>query len=112
MRESKANQTEEGIYNIQLSNILKRTSFLRLSEFNSFLGVNVSVINGKIITKPYTKPTDNHQYLLHSSSHRIHTKRAIPFSLAARLRLQPTFPPTRNHTRKEHHMKRKKVLPP
>ena len=34
----------------------------------------------------YTKPTDKHQYLLHSSCHPIHSKRAIPFSLALRLR--------------------------
>ena len=40
-------------------------------------------------TKPqplYTKTTDKHQYLLHSSCHPQHTKRAIPFSLALRLR--------------------------
>ena len=34
----------------------------------------------------YTKPTDKHQHLLHSSCHPLHTKRAIPFSLALRLR--------------------------
>ena len=32
------------------------------------------------------KPTDKHQYLLHSSSHPYHTKKAIPYSLALRLR--------------------------
>ena len=51
-----------------------------------FLDVNVSLRNGKIVTDLYTKPTDKHQYLLHSSCHPIHTKRAIPFSLALRLR--------------------------
>ena len=51
-----------------------------------FLDVNVSLCNGKIVTDLYTKPTDKHQYLLHSSCHPIHTKRAIPFSLALRLR--------------------------
>ena len=50
-----------------------------------FLDVNVSLRNGKIVTDLYTKPTDKHQYLLHSSCHPIHTKRAIPFSLALRL---------------------------
>ena len=50
-----------------------------------FLDVNVSLHNGKIVTHLYTKPTDKHQYLLHSSCHPIHTKRAIPFSLALRL---------------------------
>ena len=51
-----------------------------------FLDVNVSLNNGKITTDLYTKPTDKHQYLLHSSCHPKHTKRAIPFSLALRLR--------------------------
>ena len=51
-----------------------------------FLDVNVSLHNGKIVTDLYTKPTDKHQYLLHLSCHLIHTKRAIPFSLALRLR--------------------------
>ena len=50
------------------------------------LDVNVSLHNGKIVTDLYTKPTDKHQYLLHSSCHPIQTKRAIPFSLALRLR--------------------------
>ena len=41
----------------------------------------------KIVTGLYTKPTDKHQYLLHSQScHPLHTERAIPFSLAPRLR--------------------------
>ena len=34
----------------------------------------------------YTKPTDKHQHLLYSSCHPLHTKKAIPFSLALRLR--------------------------
>ena len=53
----------------------------------TFLDVNVSIHNGKIVTDLYTKPTNEHQYLLHSSCHPIHTKCAIPnFSLALRLR--------------------------
>ena len=51
-----------------------------------FLDVNVSVNNGNITTNLYTKTTDKHQYLLHSSCQPQHTKRAIPFSLALRLR--------------------------
>ena len=42
--------------------------------------------NGNITTDLYTKTTDKHQYLLHSSCHPQHTKRAISFSLALRLR--------------------------
>ena len=51
-----------------------------------FLDVMVSVKDGSIETDLYTKPTDKHQYLLVSSCHPQHTKRAIPFSLALRLR--------------------------
>ena len=34
----------------------------------------------------YTKPTAEHQYLLPSSCHLLHTKRAFPFGLALRIR--------------------------
>ena len=51
-----------------------------------FLDVMVLVKDGSIETDLYTKPTDKHQYLLVSSCHPQHTKRAIPFSLALRLR--------------------------
>ena len=40
----------------------------------------------KIETDLFCKPTDKHQYLLHSSSHPYHTKKSIPYSLALRLR--------------------------
>ena len=46
----------------------------------------VSVKDASIETDLYTKPTDKHEYLLVSSCHPQHTKRAIPFSLALRLR--------------------------
>ena len=52
-----------------------------------FLDVDVSLTNdGNICTDLYTKPTDKHQHLLFSSCHPLHTKKAIPFSLALRLR--------------------------
>ena len=52
-----------------------------------FLDVNVSLTNdGNICTDLYTKPTVKHQHLLYSSCHPLHTKKAIPFSLALRLR--------------------------
>ena len=51
-----------------------------------FLDVMVSVKDGSIETDLYTKRTDKHQYLLVSSCHPQHTKRAIPLSLALRLR--------------------------
>ena len=37
-------------------------------------------------TDLYSKPTDKHQYLPHSSSHPHHTKKSVPHSLALRLR--------------------------
>ena len=40
-----------------------------------------------IETDLFTKPTDKHQHLLSSSCHPQHTKKAIQFSLARRLRL-------------------------
>ena len=46
----------------------------------------VSLHNGTIETDLYTKPTDKHQHLHSSSCHPQHTKKAIPFSLALRLR--------------------------
>ena len=42
--------------------------------------------NGKIKTDLYTKPTDTHHYLNWTSCHPCHTKGAIPYSLALRLR--------------------------
>ena len=42
--------------------------------------------DGSIATDLYTKPTDKHQYLLYSSRHLLHTKKAIPFSLSLRMR--------------------------
>ena len=51
-----------------------------------FLDVKILLVNGKIETDLYCKPTDKHLYLLHSSSHPYHTKKSIPYSLALRLR--------------------------
>ena len=71
-----------------LNNIHPTIKFTSNYSFTSipFLDVNVSVNSGNITTDLYTKATDKHQYLLHSSCHPQHTKRAIPFSLALRLR--------------------------
>ena len=51
-----------------------------------FLDVNIQLANRRIETDLFCKPTDKHQYLLHSSSHPFHTKRSIPYSLALGLR--------------------------
>ena len=44
------------------------------------------LLNGRLETDLYVKPTDKHQYLLKSSCHPSHTKQCIPFSMALRLR--------------------------
>ena len=44
------------------------------------------LLNGRLETDLYVKPTDKHQYLIKSSCHPSHTKQSIPFSMALRLR--------------------------
>ena len=56
------------------------------STFIPFLDVMVSLNDGVLTTDLYAKPTAKHQYLSRSSFHPLHTKRAIPFSVALRLR--------------------------
>ena len=56
------------------------------STFIPFLDFMVSLNHGVLTTNLCTKPTAKHQYLSRSPSHSLHTKRAIPFSLALRLR--------------------------
>ena len=51
-----------------------------------FLDVQVINDKGKISADLYTKPTDTQQYLNWTSCHQRHTKTAIPYSLALRLR--------------------------
>ena len=52
----------------------------------SFLDVRVVKEGKEIITDLFTKPTDTHQLLHHSSCHPGHTKRGIPYSQALRIR--------------------------
>ena len=52
----------------------------------SFLDVEVKLMNGKIETDLYTKPTDSHNYLPWGSCHPQSTKKGIPYSQALRLR--------------------------
>ena len=55
-------------------------------ESVNFLDVKVIRKEDRIITDLYTKPTDTHQLLHHSSCHPNHTKRGIPYGQALRLR--------------------------
>jgi hypothetical protein len=52
----------------------------------SFLDTKVSIAEGKLVTNLYTKPTDSHNYLLFTSSHPTHIKKAIPYSQFLRVR--------------------------
>ena len=52
-----------------------------LSFFNlNFLDVNVSIVDNKIETDLYCKPTDCHQFLHFNSAHPFHNKKSIVYS--------------------------------
>ena len=51
----------------------------------SFLDMEVKIVEGKIVTDLYRKPTDKIQYLLPSSCHPSHIFDNIPYSLALRI---------------------------
>ena len=51
----------------------------------TFLDTKITIINNRIETDLYRKPTDRVQYLLPSSSHPSHIFTNVPFSLALRL---------------------------
>ena len=52
----------------------------------AFLDIKLSINDNGLSTSVQYKPTDSHNYLLHSSSHPQHVKNAIPFSQFLRLR--------------------------
>jgi len=56
------------------------------SEQVNFLDVNVVLRNGIVSTDLYSKPTDKHQYLFHTSCHPNSCKKGIPFGQALRIR--------------------------
>ena len=71
-----------------LNNLHPTIKFTSSFSYNEipFLDVKVMLLNGRLETYLYVKPTDKHQYLLKSSCHPSHTKQSIPFSMALRLR--------------------------
>ena len=73
-----------------LNNLHPTIKFTGSFSYNEipFLDVNVMLLNGRLETDLYVKPTDKHQYLLKqwSSCHPSHTKQSIPFSMPLRLR--------------------------
>ena len=52
----------------------------------AFLNINICINDNVLSTSVHYKPTDSHNYLLHSSSLPQHVKNAIPFSQFLRLR--------------------------
>ena len=61
--------------------------YLKISQTSlAFLDIQLSVNGNGLYNSVHYKPTDSHNYLLHSSSHPQHAKNAIPFSQFLRLR--------------------------
>ena len=54
-------------------------------ECINFLDLKVSLLDNKLSTDLYIKPTDRHQYLHYFSSHPDHTKKSIVYSQTLRL---------------------------
>ena len=52
----------------------------------SFLDTRVEIIDGKIVTDLYSKPTDSHNYLLYNSAHPRSCRDSIPYSQLLRIR--------------------------
>ena len=71
-----------------LNNLHPTIKFTSSFSYNEipFLDVKVMLLNSRLETDLYVKPTDKHQYLLKSCCHPSHTKQSIPFSMALRLR--------------------------
>ena len=52
----------------------------------SNIDLKVGIVESKLITSLFVKPTDRHQYLHYSSGHPEHTKRSIIYSQTLRLK--------------------------
>ena len=65
-----------------LNNFTPYLRFTHEASKNSFpfLDLNVKLIDGKLETGLYKKPTDRHRYLHYFYSHPEHTKRSIVYS--------------------------------
>ena len=50
------------------------------------LDLTLNLVEGYIQTDIYSKPTDNHMYLLRNSAHPAHCSKAIPFGVATRVK--------------------------
>ena len=52
----------------------------------SNIDLKVGIVESKLITSLFVKPTDRHQYLHYSSGHPEHTKRSIIYSQTLRFK--------------------------
>ena len=70
-----------------LNNFTPNLSFTHEASKNCipFLDLKVKLIDGKLETDLYMKPTDRHQYLHYLSSHPKHTKGSIVYSQILRV---------------------------
>ncbi|CAH3030683.1 unnamed protein product, partial [Porites evermanni] len=56
------------------------------------LDLTLNLVEGYIQTDIYSKPTDNHIYLLRNSAHPAHCTKAIPFGVATRVKRNCSTP--------------------
>ena len=71
-----------------INSLYPTIKFTLVSSPNSLnaLDLTLNLVDGFIQTDIYSKPTDNHIYLLRNSAHPAHVTRAIPYGVATRLR--------------------------
>ena len=75
------------IYHLNSSHETIKVANEQSQDRISFLDVHVTLgEQGVLSTDLFCKPTDTHQYLHKKSCHPWHTKKAIPFGQALRLR--------------------------
>ena len=60
---------------------------VKVAKKLEFLDIGISLENGYILTKPYSKPTASHKYISPKSCHDRKIIKSIPFSVLYRLRL-------------------------
>ena len=70
-----------------INSLYPTIKFTLVSSPNSLnvLDLTLNLVNGFIQTDIYSKPTDNHIYLLRNSAHPAHVTRAIPYGVATRI---------------------------
>ena len=74
-------EQELEIFLMDLNNFTPNLSFTHETSKNSipFLGLKVKLMDGKLETDLYRKPTDRHQYLHYLSFHPEHTKHSVVY---------------------------------